>query len=239
MIYMGGKARIAKHIAPIVNEAIKKSNGMLFEPFCGGCNITPYFEGRVFANDLNENLICLFKEAIEGRVFPKYISREMHTEARNGVYDKALTAYILFCASFSGMYSMAYVGNGYPNPKGGKPKDRQAELIKSFNRTVEALRGMSSLTLTALPYDELEIPDNSVVYCDPPYEDTAGYKTGRFDHERFWRWAEEMSERCTVFVSEYSTRSDLFIPIWQKDIQKALARSSKRVTEVLFTSLIN
>lgn len=55
---------------------------MLFEPFCGGCNITPYFEGRVFANDLNENLICLFKDALAGRVFPEYITREMHLVAK-------------------------------------------------------------------------------------------------------------------------------------------------------------
>lgn len=82
MRYMGSKARIAKQIAPIINEAIKKSNGMLFEPFCGGCNITPYFEGRVFANDLNENLICLFKDALAGRVFPEYITREMHLAAK-------------------------------------------------------------------------------------------------------------------------------------------------------------
>lgn len=46
MKYMGGKARIAKHIAPIINEAVKKSNGMLFEPFCGGCNITPILLGE-------------------------------------------------------------------------------------------------------------------------------------------------------------------------------------------------
>lgn len=239
MVYMGGKARIAKHIAPIVNEAIKKSNGMLFEPFCGGCNITPYFEGRVFANDLNENLIYLFKEALAGRVFPEYITREMHAQARTGAYDKALTAYILFCASFSGMYGRAYVGNGYPDPRGGKPKDRQAELIKSFNKTVEALRGMPALTLSSRPYDELDIPDGSVIYCDPPYEGASGYKTGRFDHGRFWEWAEKMSERNRVFVSEYSTRSNLFIPIWKKNINNSLSRSSKQTTEVLFTSLIN
>lgn len=145
MKYMGSKVRIAKHISPIINEAIKNSNGMLFEPFCGGCNVTPYFEGDVIANDVNENLIALFKEA-----------------------------------------------------------------INNFDKTVEALRGMPSLTLCSLPYDEIEIPDNSVIYCDPPYAGTKKYKNGRFDSAAFWRWAEEMPERNTVFVSEYSTMSDLF-----------------------------
>ena len=237
MRYMGSKARIAKQIAPIINEAIKKSNGMLFEPFCGGCNITPYFEGRVFANDLNENLICLFEDALAGRVFPEYITREMHLAAKNGAYDKALTAYIGFCASYRGDYFKGFADNGCPTATGAR--DYQAEQIKSFNKTVEALREMPSLTLSSLPYYEMEIPDNSVIYCDPPYEGTTGYKTGSFDHERFWQWAEGMSERNRVFVSEYSTRSDLFIPIWRKSIHNSISSSSKRATEVLFTSLIN
>ena len=238
MIYMGGKSRIAKHIAPIVNEAVKKSNGMLFEPFCGGCNITPYFEGNVFASDIDENLICLFKEAIEGRAFPETIDREMYNSAKRGDYDKALTAYIGFCASFRGKYFAGFIGDDYIDPY-GKVRRQQKWSINGFNKTIKALRGMPSLTLYSTRYDELEIPDNSVIYCDPPYEGTAGYKAGSFDHGRFWEWAEMMSERNTVFVSEYSTRSDLFIPVWQKEIQTAIKASSNLSTEILFTSLIS
>ena len=43
MHYQGGKARFAKHIAPIVNEAVKKSNGVLVEPFCGGVQFNHTF----------------------------------------------------------------------------------------------------------------------------------------------------------------------------------------------------
>lgn len=56
---------------------------MLFEPFCGGCNLTPHFDGRVFANDLNEDLISLFKDAISGRSFPDYVDAEMYKAAKN------------------------------------------------------------------------------------------------------------------------------------------------------------
>lgn len=235
---MGGKARIAKHIVPIINEAVKKSNGMLFEPFCGGCNITPpHFAGRVFANDLNEDLICLFKDAILGRSFPEYVDIEMYRAAKNGEYDKALTAYIGFCASYNGRYFAGFVGNGYLTVRG--KRDYQKELISSFNKTVRSLRDMPSLTLSSLPYTEMEIPENSVIYCDPPYDGTTQYKNGGFDHDKFWQWAEMMSESNTVFVSEYSTRSDLFIPTWSRDINSSLGRTSKRATEKLYTSLIN
>lgn len=93
---MGSKARFAKHIAPIVNTALGNSSGILYEPFCGGCNLTPHFKGKVIVNDINENLIELFKDAIKGRAFPTYVSREMYNEAKNGQLDKALTAYIGF-----------------------------------------------------------------------------------------------------------------------------------------------
>lgn len=161
----------------------------------------------------------------------------MYRAAKNGEYDKALTAYIGYCASYNGRYFAGFVGNGCPTAKG--KRDYQKEAIRNFNKTIEALRGMPSLTLSSLPYNELEIPDNSVIYCDPPYADTTRYKNGGFDHESFWRWAEKMSERNTVFVSEYSTRSDIFIPIWSTDVNSSLARTSKRATEKLYISLIN
>ena len=206
---MGSKARFAKHIAPIVNEAVKKSNGVLVEPFCGGCNLTTHFEGKIIANDLNKNLIDLFKEAISGREFPDFVSGEMYEEARNGNLDDALTAYIGFCASYSGKYFAGYVGNNYLSER-VRIRNYQREAINNFLLTVEGLRSMRDLEFSSLPYYDLEIKEGGVVYCDPPYFGTTGYKTGEFDHERFWKWAEAVSEHSTVFVSEYTTLSDFF-----------------------------
>ena len=238
MQYMGSKARFAKHIAPIVNKAVKKSNGVLVEPFCGGCNLTTHFKGKIRANDLNKNLIALFKEAINGRKFPDFVSREMYEEARNGNLDDALTAYIGFCASYSGKYFAGYVGNNYLSER-GKIRNRQQEAINNFLLTVEGLRSMEDLELSSLPYYDLEIKEGSVVYCDPPYMGTTGYKTGGFNHERFWKWAEAVSEHSTVFVSEYTTLSDFFVPVWEKDTKITLARAGKRATEKLFINILN
>ena len=238
MYYQGGKARFAKHIAPIVNEAVKKSNGVLVEPFCGGCNLTTHFKGKIRANDLNKNLIALFKEAINGRKFPSFVSREMHEEARNGNLDNALTAYIGFCASYGGKYLAAYVGNNCPKAT-GKVEDYQRGAINGFLRTVDGLRSMKDLELSSLPYYDLEIKEGSVVYCDPPYFGTAGYRTEKFDHERFWKWAEAVSEHSTVFVSEYTTLSDFFVPVWEMSTKVTLARKGKKATEKLFVNILN
>ena len=235
---MGGKERFAKHIAPIVNEALKKSNGVLVEPFCGGCNLTTHFEGKVIANDLNKNLIALFKEAVSGREFPDFVSREMYEEAKNGNLDEALTAYIGFCASYNGKYFAGYIGNNHPLAS-GKVRNYQREAIDNFLLTVDGLRSMKNLELSSLPYYDLEIKEGSVVYCDPPYLGTTGYKTGGFDHERFWRWAEAVSEHSAVFVSEYTTLSDFFVPVWEMDTKITLSRKVKKATEKLFINVLN
>ena len=238
MYYQGGKAKFAKYIAPIVNEAVKKSNGVLVEPFCGGCNLTTHFKGRVIANDLNKNLIALFKEAINGREFPDFVSKEMHEEARNGKFDDALTAYIGFCASYRGKYFAGYAGNNRPTTRGRILND-QRDAINSFLRTVDDLRSMEDLEFSSLPYYDLEIKEGSVVYCDPPYLGTTGYKTGGFDHERFWKWAEAVSEHSKVFVSEYTTLSDFFVPVWEMNAPVSLSKMGKRATEKLFVNILN
>lgn len=238
MRYMGGKTRFAKYIAPIVNEALKKSNGVLIEPFCGGCNLTTHFKGKIRANDLNKNLIALFKEAVSGRKFPDFVSREMYEEARNGNFDDALTAYIGFCASYRGKYFAGYAGNNCPTTR-GRIINYQSEAINSFLRTVDGLRSMEDLELSSLPYYDLEIKEGSVVYCDPPYFGTTRYRTGGFGHERFWKWVEAVSEHSTVFVSEYTTLSDFFVPVWEKDAPVSLSKMGKRATEKLFINILN
>ena len=115
----------------------------------------------------------------------------------------------------------------------------QRDSINSFLRTVDGLRSMKDLELSSLPYYDLEIKENSVVYCDPPYLGTAGYGTEKFDHERFWEWAEAVSEHSTVFVSEYTTLSDFFVPVWEMDTKITLSRKVKKATEKLFINVLN
>ena len=51
-------------------------------------------------------------------------------------------------------------------------------------------------------YDEIEILPNSVIYCDPPYKDTASYGEQSFDHDKFWGWVKH--SKHPIFISEYS-----------------------------------
>lgn len=51
-------------------------------------------------------------------------------------------------------------------------------------------------------YDQIEVPEGFLVYCDPPYANTAGYRSGGFDHEAFYAWA--LAQPGLVLISEYS-----------------------------------
>lgn len=66
-----------------------------------------------------------------------------------------------------------------------------------------------------LDYRELKIPENSVIYCDPPYSETEGYRgTGKFNTEEFWEWCR--NQKNPVFVSEYSAPPD-FVEVLRID----------------------
>jgi site-specific DNA-adenine methylase len=51
-----------------------------------------------------------------------------------------------------------------------------------------------------MSYEEFEIPNNAIVYLDPPYEGTEN-KYGAFDHTKFEKWAKSL--KVPVFLSEY------------------------------------
>jgi DNA adenine methylase len=84
-------------------------------------------------------------------------------------------------------------------------------------------------------YLDLTIPDNSLIYCDPPYKGMTGYKC-KFNHVAFWQWCRDMvNAGHTIFVSEYNA-PDGFECVWQKEIVTSLTKDtgSKTGVEKLF-----
>lgn len=67
------------------------------------------------------------------------------------------------------------------------------------------------ITSSVLDYEEVAIPEDSVIYCDIPYEGTDGYlekDKGGFDYERFYQWCERQTQ--PVFISSYQMPEDHF-----------------------------
>lgn len=93
-------------------------------------------------------------------------------------------------------------------------------------------RQAARLTHSVGDYRSVEIPENSVIYCDPPYRGTDGYSTG-FDYEAFYCWAE--SQSVPVFISEYDMPRDRFRCIAEFGHRSHLRQQgSNEVTERLF-----
>lgn len=83
----------------------------------------------------------------------------------------------------------------------------QLEQLERLER-LQQLERFDNIVLTSLSYNEVKIPDNAIVYCDPPYKGTATYKEWWFDHDKFWQWAREKAKTHKIFISEYNAPDD-------------------------------
>ena len=93
-----------------------------------------------------------------------------------------------------------------------------ARAERSLMRDLPTLK---NAIFTCLDYREVEIPDNSVVLCDPPYVNTTGYSLEQFDHDAFWEYMRELSKTNSVFICEQEVPDD-FECIWEKELTRTL-----------------
>ena len=88
------------------------------------------------------------------------------------------------------------------------------QSLQSLER-LESLQSLQSLETYNLSYEQVQIPDNSVVYCDIPYKQTSCYLS-EFDHDKFYDWCR--SQKGYVFISEYSMPDDFYlVEEWQRN----------------------
>lgn len=90
------------------------------------------------------------------------------------------------------------------------------------------------ITSSVLDYEEVAIPEDSVIYCDIPYEDTNVYnKAEGFDYERFYQWCERQTQ--PVFISSYKIPEDRFDCIEEFTHRSTLsATANNLVTERIY-----
>lgn len=92
------------------------------------------------------------------------------------------------------------------------------------------------ITSSVLDYEEVAIPEDSVIYCDIPYEGTDGYvekDKGGFDYERFYQWCERQTQ--PVFISSYQMPEDRFDCIEEFTHRSTLsATANNLVTERIY-----
>ena len=207
MKYMGSKARFAKDLLPIILKD-RKPNQAYFEPFAGGMNMIDKVDGIRIANDQHQELMAMWQALIYDHWDPPKTVSEAeyrHIKYNQTEYPKHLVGYVGF-NSFGGKWFA-----GYRRDKEGK-RDYWGEHYRNITKQVPNLEGVQ---LSCISYTELEIPKNSIIYCDPPYAATTKYRD-TFDHDQFWDWCRQQSKAGhQVFISEYNAPDD-FKCIWEK-----------------------
>lgn len=196
MRYLGGKGRLAKKFAPILLEALTPTSRFV-EPFVGGFNVVPALgHVRALCNDVHPGLFSLYCALQGGSIPPEELSEERYAEMRRAQdWDDPLTAFAAFGCSFAGKE-----WGGYARDAQGTNYARTAR-----NSLLRKAKFMSGVVFTCVDYRDLSTGPGDVVYADPPYANTTGYKTGHFDHSAFFEWCEQcVQSGARVFVSEFA-----------------------------------
>lgn len=104
---------------------------------------------------------------------------------------------------------------------------------ESINNVLKQMPNLIDVKFICGDYKTIET-SNAMIYCDPPYENTTGFKD-KFNHSDYWEWVRKVSVDNFVLCSEYQAPDD-FIEIWSGDVKITLDNASRsKSTEKLFT----
>ena len=229
MIYMGSKNRIAKFILPImIAEANKRGITTWVEPFVGGANMIDKVPNNFqrIGIDYNPHTIAALI-AIRDLVdkLPTEVSEELYKKIKN-TEPNPINSWVRFVCSFG-----AKLDNGYARNKMGQNYAKAG--VGNAQKQSPKLQGVKFFHGSYNDHSDFE---NSLIYCDPPYEGTTSYKTKAFDHLNFFDWCRKMSEKNLVFISEYKAPND-FTPIWEGELKTNFASQRNGATHTAVEKL--
>ena len=238
MKYMGSKNRIAKHILPIILKN-RKENQYYVEPFVGGANMIDKVNALRIGADINPYLIELFKGLQKGRALIFDIPKTIYDKARTEYNNKTTNEFDLFTIAWIGYMASAngrFFEGGYSgisNTKIGTSRNYINESISNIQKQVSRIQ---NIHFVCSSYENLDIPKNSIIYCDIPYKNSKQYSFSKdFDYDKFWNWAREKANQGhKVFISEYNAPDD-FECVWSKEVTNAMStKKTYKPTEKLF-----
>lgn len=237
MKYMGSKNRHAKEILPIILKD-KKACQWYVEPFVGGCNLIDKVKGgKRIGADSHYYLIKMWKGIQSGWLPPETINEMMYKSIKDNkeIYEPAYVGFVGFGCSYSGKWFGGYA-RGKQNTGINKGLDRNY-CNESRKNIIKQIDNIKDVVFYCCSYSDLYIPSKSIIYCDPPYNNTTSYKDN-FNHNLFWNWCDRMVNLGHhVFVSEY-TAPDNWECVWSKEVNNTLVKNtgSKKGVEKLFVS---
>ena len=216
MKYVGSKNRIAKDLLNIMLPY--KGSRVWVEPFVGGGNMIDKVTGDRLGSDANADVIgaLIFIRDYLGKIPRNNLefTESMYKNLRDQE-DSMLKSFAGFAYSFGAKWLGGWSRSGN--------RDYVNEAYKNAVKQSLKLQGVN---LVCRQYYDLDIPTNSLIYCDPPYKNTTGYAVGKFDHDKFFEWCRNMKQKGhVVFVSEYQAPDD-FECVYEKNIVSSLDKNT-------------
>ena len=231
--YMGRKSRIAKDISSILNKLIVENKITTYiEPFVGGGNMIEHIQCQSkYGLDNNEYLIEFWKQIQSGwnPLTEISMTKELYQDIKENIdkYPKHIVALAGFCATYNAKWFGGYAG--IVKTKINTYRNYYDEAVRNVLKQAPNIKDVS---FVHADYSRVN-PKNALIYCDPPYRGTTGYKDN-FDHDTYWEWVREKSKTNIVVCSEYTAPSD-FKCIWEKQLITTLDKNSRsKSTEKLF-----
>lgn len=228
MKYMGSKSAIAKHILPIITKN-RKPNQYYVEPFVGGCNSIDKVLGNRIGGDINKYLIAFWQKIQKGWLPPTFITREHYSDVRESYNnaDSNYPDYYKGYIGFNGSYGGRFFDGGYAGITKTKLDTERNYPLEAFRNVCEQIPKVQGIQFYACSYEDLPIPNNSIIYCDPPYAETKKYKTIPFDTSKFWDWCRaKTAQGHQVFISEYVAPND-FNCVWEREVSSSLRANAQ------------
>ncbi len=228
MRYIGGKAKIAPWLLDIMLKTRTKDQWYI-EPFCGGCNTLWQVDSKRIGIDSCEYLIAMWKALQKGWIPPNIIKQEVydHVRVNKDKYKKEIIGFVGYGTSFSGKF---FGGMARGKKNNGLPRDYITEARRTVLTQSATMKEVKFVCTNSL--EVKAFPSQSLIYCDPPYANTLGYRE-KFNTEKFWQWANGLVKQGhKVFISELVAPTD-----WQCVFQRNKSNDINGSTRIekLFT----
>lgn len=197
------------------------------EPFVGGCNLMDKVDwNNKVGYDNNHYVIGLWNAMRMGLLcnIPKEISEREYNEMKEiAKHNTCSTKYPVWLIGYAGnscSYGSAWF-NGYAKISEKRNENHILEAYNGFIKQVHNFKNLSCTHFVCGDYKtafhvetSLGKNKNVVIYCDPPYKGTKGYKSKKFNNDEFWDIVRNYSRLgIKIFVSEYEAPDD-FKCIW-------------------------
>lgn len=235
MKYMWSKNKIAKYLLPIILKDRKEWQWYV-EPFVWGANMIDKVEWNRIWWEFNEYIAEMWI-ALEKWWLPKnnYTKEEFENIKKNVNNNlKYEVWYVWINLAYSWVWMSGFAWK--VKTKIWTIRDYQDEAYRNILNQIPNIKWVKFIYSS---YKDLEIPDNSIIYCDPPYKWTSQYKD-KFNHYEFYEWCRDMKTKWhAIFISEYEMPED-FTCVWEMEVKSSLSANwkswySKQSIEKLFT----